>query len=43
VRESIAPPVTVVRESGRHRLAGSRTTATLDEADLGLDVVARSA
>ena len=39
-RESIAPLVTVAREGSRHRLAGSRTTATLDEADLGVVVVA---
>ncbi len=39
-RESIAPLVTVTQEGSRHRLAGSRTTATLDEADLGLVVVA---
>jgi hypothetical protein len=39
-RESIAPLVTLAREGGRHSIVGARTTATLDEADLGLDVVA---
>ncbi len=40
VRESIAPLVTVAREGGRHRIAGLRTTVTLDENDLAVDVVA---
>jgi hypothetical protein len=39
-RESIAPLVTLAQEGDRHSIAGSRTTATLDESDLGLDVAA---
>jgi hypothetical protein len=42
-RESLAPVVTVAREGGRHRIAGSRTTVTLDEASLTVDVVAGGA
>jgi hypothetical protein len=40
-REPIAPPVTVAREGSRHRIAGSRTSVTLDETTLALEVVAR--
>jgi hypothetical protein len=39
-RESIAPLVTIAREDGRHRIAGSRTTVSLDETNLGVDVEA---
>jgi hypothetical protein len=42
-REPLAPPVTVGRDGSRHRVAGSRTTVTVDEAGLGLDVVAGGA
>jgi len=43
VRESIAPTVTVTRKSGRQRIAAARTTVTLDEATLAVDIVAGSA
>jgi hypothetical protein len=42
-RESIAPPVVLAREGSRHRIAGGRTSVTLDEASLGIEVVAGGA